>query len=74
MFSVSAPFPSCGPDSVPEKASPEGQDSEDMIVFSQMLPLIPLLNYNKPHAAPGEAHRAPRHSFSDATGTWTSLF
>lgn len=39
MFSVRAPFPRCGPDSVPERASPEGQNSEDMIVFSQMPPV-----------------------------------
>lgn len=54
MFSVRAPFPRCGPDSVPERASPEGQNSADMIVFSQMPPV---------------RHTAPRHSFSDAAGT-----
>lgn len=39
MFSVRAPFPRCGPDSVPERASPEGQNSADMIVFSQLPPV-----------------------------------
>lgn len=39
MFSVGAPFPGCRPDSVPERASPEGQNSTDMIVFSQMPPV-----------------------------------